>query len=92
MARMDGSRWAVSRRDFLRTAGVAGALGVSGGLLGTRAALGHDGEEHGASHVETAGSARTGSGGMAGQGGNRTVGGGPLEVRPLEVLEAVLLG
>ncbi|MDP8951055.1 MAG: twin-arginine translocation signal domain-containing protein, partial [Actinomycetota bacterium] len=28
----------VSRRDFLRTAGIAGALGVSGGALGLRAA------------------------------------------------------
>ena len=39
---MDGSGSGVSRRDFLRAAGVAGALGVSGSLLGARAALGHN--------------------------------------------------
>ena len=33
-----GSEQGFSRRDFLRTAGVAGALGVSGGALGLRAA------------------------------------------------------
>src|SRR5215208_2757081 len=71
MARMDGSRWGVSRRDFLRAAGVAGALGVSGSLLGARAALGHDGEQHGASHRASHGAAD--SGGMAAHGGNGTV-------------------
>src|SRR5919112_1444921 len=68
MARMYGSESGVSRRDFLRAAGVAGALGVSGSLLGARAALGHNGEQHGASH------GAAGSGGMASHGGNRTVG------------------
>jgi FtsP/CotA-like multicopper oxidase with cupredoxin domain len=67
MERMDGSRWEVSRRDFLRAAGVAGALGVSGSLLGARAALGHGGEGHGASH------GAADSGGMAAHGGNGTV-------------------
>src|SRR3712207_1077356 len=66
MARMDGSELGVSRRDFLRAAGVAGALGVSGGLLGARAALGHDGEEHGASHK--AGHGAADSGGMSAHG------------------------
>ena len=65
---MDGSRWGVSRRDFLRAAGVAGALGVSGSLLGASAAFGHDGVEHGASHGVAD------SGGMAAHGGNGTVG------------------
>jgi len=60
---MDGSGSGVSRRDFLRAAGVAGALGVSGSLLGARAALGHGGEEHGASH------GAADSGGMAAHGG-----------------------
>jgi manganese oxidase len=69
---MDGSRWGVSRRDFLWAAGVAGALGVSGSLLGVRAALGHDGEQHGASHRASHGAAD--SGGMAAHGGNGTVG------------------
>ena len=69
---MYGSRWGVSRRDFLRAAGVAGALGVSGGLLGSRAALGHDGEQHGAGHSVSHGAADTG--GMAAHGGNGTVG------------------
>jgi FtsP/CotA-like multicopper oxidase with cupredoxin domain len=69
---MDGSRWEVSRRDFLRAAGVAGALGVSGSLLGARAALGHDGEQHGAGHSVSHGAADTG--GMAAHGGNGTVG------------------
>ncbi|HKH57213.1 MAG TPA: hypothetical protein VKA20_01630, partial [Rubrobacter sp.] len=53
---------------FLRAAGVAGALGVSGSLLGARAALGHGGEEHGASH------GAADSGGMAAHGGNGAVG------------------
>jgi manganese oxidase len=64
---MDGSGSGVSRRDFLRAAGVAGALGVSGSLLGVRAALGH-GEVHGASH------GAADSGGMAAHGGNGAVG------------------
>src|SRR5829696_2521261 len=68
MVRVDGSESGVSRRDFLRAAGVAGALGVSGSLLGARAALGHNGEEHGASH------GAADSGGMAAHGGNGTVG------------------
>jgi FtsP/CotA-like multicopper oxidase with cupredoxin domain len=68
MARMDGWGSGVSRRDFLRAAGVAGALGVSGSLLGARAALGHDGEAHGASHGVAD------SGGMAAHGGNGAVG------------------
>src|SRR5919112_5769645 len=68
MARMYGSESGVSRRDFLRAAGVAGALGVSGSLLGARAALGHNGEMHGASH------GAADSGGMAAHGGNGTVG------------------
>src|SRR5688500_16515546 len=68
MARMDGSESGVSRRDFLRAAGVAGALGVSGSLLGARAALGHNGGEHGESH------GAADSGGMAAHGGNGTVG------------------
>src|ERR671916_3387136 len=40
----------VSRRDFLRAAGVAGAVGVSGGLLGAHAkeALGQDHGGHAA--------------------------------------------
>src|ERR687890_842174 len=62
MARMDGSGSGISRRDFLRAAGVAGALGVSGSLLGARAALGH-GEVHEASH------GAADSGGMAAHGG-----------------------
>jgi manganese oxidase len=65
---MDGSSWEVSRRDFLRAAGVAGALGVSGSLLGARAALGQGGEGHGANH------GTADSGGMAAHGGNGTVG------------------
>jgi hypothetical protein len=65
---MDGSESGVSRRDFLRAAGVAGALGVSGSLLGARAALGHNGEEHAASH------GAADSGGMVAHGGNGTVG------------------
>jgi manganese oxidase len=65
---MDGWGSGVSRRDFLRAAGVAGALGVSGSLLGARAALGHDGEAHGASHGVAD------SGGMAAHGGNGAVG------------------
>ena len=69
---MDGSSWEVSRRDFLRAAGVAGALGVSGSLLGTRAALGQGGEGHGANHGASHGSAD--SGGMAAHAGNGTVG------------------
>jgi manganese oxidase len=69
---MDGSELGVSRRDFLRAAGIAGALGVSGSLLGARAALGHDGEQHGASHK--AGHGAAASGGMAAHGGNGTVG------------------
>jgi FtsP/CotA-like multicopper oxidase with cupredoxin domain len=45
MRRVEG---AVSRRDFLRAAGVAGAVGVSGGLLGAHAgqALGQDHTGH----------------------------------------------
>jgi FtsP/CotA-like multicopper oxidase with cupredoxin domain len=38
IARMGESGEGLSRRDFLRTAGVAGALGISGGALGLRAA------------------------------------------------------
>ena len=38
LARTNESGQGLSRRDFLRTAGVAGALGVSGGALGLRAA------------------------------------------------------
>lgn len=76
MAGMDGSEPGVSRRDFLRAAGVAGALGVSGSLLGARAALGHDGEDHGSdhggSHGERHGTADTG--GMSVHGGNGAVG------------------
>jgi hypothetical protein len=64
---MDRNR-GFSRRDFLLAAGVAGALGVSGSLLGACAALGHDGEEHGASH------GAADSGGMAAHGGNGAVG------------------
>jgi FtsP/CotA-like multicopper oxidase with cupredoxin domain len=64
---MDGSGSGISRRDFLRAAGVAGALGVSGSLLGARAALGHS-EVHGASH------GAADSGGMAAHGGNGAVG------------------
>ncbi len=37
LARADEPGLGVSRRDFLRTAGIAGALGVSGGALGLRA-------------------------------------------------------
>ncbi len=37
---MGGLRRSLSRRDFLRAAGVTGALGVSGGLLGAQAARG----------------------------------------------------
>jgi FtsP/CotA-like multicopper oxidase with cupredoxin domain len=65
---MDGWGSGVSRRDFLRAAGVAGALGVSGSLLGARGALGHDGEAHGASHGVAD------SGDMAAHGGNGAVG------------------
>jgi FtsP/CotA-like multicopper oxidase with cupredoxin domain len=72
MERMDGSRWEVSRRDFLRAAGVAGALGVSGSLLGARAALGQGGEGHGANHGASHGAAD--SGGMVAHAGNGTVG------------------
>ncbi|HEV8044840.1 MAG TPA: twin-arginine translocation signal domain-containing protein, partial [Rubrobacter sp.] len=38
VVRAGGGGEGFSRRDFLRTAGVAGALGVSGGALGLRAA------------------------------------------------------
>ncbi len=38
LARVGEPGLGVSRRDFLRTAGIAGALGVSGGALGLRAA------------------------------------------------------
>ena len=38
LARIGGSGRGLSRRDFLRGAGVAGALGISGGALGLRAA------------------------------------------------------
>ena len=69
---MDGSESGVSRRDFLRAAGLAGALGVSGSLLGARAALGQGGEGHGANHGASHGAAD--SGGMAAPGGNGTVG------------------
>jgi manganese oxidase len=67
----------VSRRDFLRAAGVAGAVGVSGGLLGAHAreALGQDHGGH------TAGQAKGGdaAGGQATEmdmshGGNGTAG------------------
>lgn len=40
---MDRLRKRLSRRDFLKAAGVTGALGVSGSLLGARAAQGHNG-------------------------------------------------
>jgi FtsP/CotA-like multicopper oxidase with cupredoxin domain len=40
LARMVESGGSLSRRDFLRTAGVMGAVGVSGGALGLRAAGG----------------------------------------------------
>ena len=75
---MNGSESRFSRRDFLRTAGAAGAIGVSGGLLGARAALAQGGGEHGGDHgASSAGSGETGSvasGGMVGHGGNGTVG------------------
>src|SRR5918995_5986322 len=72
MAGMDGSELGVSRRDFLRAAGVAGALGVSGSLLGASAAFGHDGEEHGSSHGGSHGASDTG--GTSDHGGNGAVG------------------
>src|SRR5215208_5934574 len=56
---MDGSRWEVSRRDFLRAAGVAGALGQGG-------------EGHGANHGASHGAADPG--GMVAHAGNGTVG------------------
>ena len=68
----------VSRRDFLRTAGVAGALGVSGGALGLRAAggvgaLGVAGGALGAHASRAAGQESTNGGmehgGDVGQGG-----------------------
>lgn len=45
---MYGENRGISRRDFLRTVGIVGALGASGTVLGTHArrALGHDGEQH----------------------------------------------
>ena len=60
---MRGLRRGVSRREFLRAAGVAGALGVSGGLLGARVARGQGGG-HGGIRGEASG----------GHGGNRVVG------------------
>lgn len=44
---MDRLRKSLSRRDFLKAAGVTGALGVSGSLLGARAAQGHNGSHGG---------------------------------------------
>jgi FtsP/CotA-like multicopper oxidase with cupredoxin domain len=78
---MDETRSEVSRRDFLRAAGVAGTLGISGGLLGARAARGQS-EGHGDEHGGTTPAATTGPGGsnaadpdgMAGHGGNAAVG------------------
>lgn len=76
---MDRLRKSLSRRDFLRAAGVAGAAGVSGGILGARAAWGQDGG--GMDPEEMPG--MPGSGDMAGggedamdmsHGGNGTVG------------------
>src|ERR671910_2159897 len=76
MAGMDGTEPGVSRRDFLRAAGVAGALGVSGSLLGARAALGHDGEDHGSGHGGSHGGSHgtADTGGMSVHGGNGVVG------------------
>jgi FtsP/CotA-like multicopper oxidase with cupredoxin domain len=66
VARMGASEPGVSRRDFLRTAAVVGALGASGGVLGahTDRVLGQEGHRHGDGE----------SVGGATHGGNGTVG------------------
>jgi FtsP/CotA-like multicopper oxidase with cupredoxin domain len=66
--RMNKLESAISRRDFLRTAGVVGALGISGGALGAQVsrAVGQEGELHGGVGI---GHTATG-----GHGGNGTVG------------------
>ena len=73
LARVDEPVPAVSRRDFLKAAGVAGALGVSGGALGLRTAGGvgalgiaggalgvHAGQAHGQQDNATAPEGETG--------------------------------
>jgi FtsP/CotA-like multicopper oxidase with cupredoxin domain len=56
----DGS--GVSRRDFLRAAGVMGALGVSGGIVGARAAQGQGHRAKGHGSVQRAEAAHGGLG------------------------------
>jgi FtsP/CotA-like multicopper oxidase with cupredoxin domain len=72
-ARAGESVPALSRRDFLRAAGVVGALGISGGALGAHAnrVYGNEGKQHG-QH----GGGREGAGSPAagGHGGNGVVG------------------
>jgi FtsP/CotA-like multicopper oxidase with cupredoxin domain len=64
MARAGELEFALSRRDFLRAAGVLGALGVSGGVIGARVARGQ-GMEPGSGGGQMSG--------MAAHGGNGTV-------------------
>jgi manganese oxidase len=66
---MRGTDRAVSRRDFLRAAGVAGAVGVSGGLLGARAGRAM-GQDHAGHQMEAGGGGASGTS----HGGNGTAG------------------
>ena len=70
---MEQGRLAVSRRDFLRAAGVAGAVGVSGGLLGARA-RGALGQDHGGHEMGAGGGGSGGGAPAMSHGGNGTSG------------------
>ncbi len=79
LVRADKSGAGVSRRDFLRTAGVAGAVGISGGALGLRAAgvtgsLGAAGVALGA-HTEPAHAQGNSGGKVAGDAAEHDAGG-----------------